>query len=70
MNIEEVYKHSTAFFTVVTKEALYLCCSISVCCQRVNLRSHLARLLLLFRPAMFYVASFHKQFCKSTVIKR
>ncbi len=63
MNIEEVYKHSTAFFTVVTKDTLYRCCSISVCCQRVNL-------LLLFHPAMFYVASFHKNFCKSTVIKR
>ncbi len=45
MNIEEVYKHSTAFFTVVTKDTLYLCCSISVCCQRVNL-------LLLFRLVM------------------
>ncbi len=58
-----------AFFTVVTNETLYRCCFISVCCQRLNLNSHLARLLYWFHSGMFYVASFHNPFCRSTVIK-
>ncbi len=47
-----VHMHSAALFR---KETLYRCCFINAtCCQRVNIHSHSARLLLLFHADMFY----------------